>query len=505
MAVSQPHLPKAFVREHMKSSMYSKHPDFLSSVFTHELHDVRLLFTDAKTSDVINKNTMETKNIYFPGYKDVRPILHVCVPAGDYLMLCELLRLGADPRLVDERGDTVLLATLRHLVLHKSMVKGRLHDLLGRLSDMLPDRAERTLRLSAMARVLIEHHSDVSFRGRDGSTPLTLACSACDFDVIELLLKHGANSMEPLLTNFEGPGMHSVSLHDRERYCELAGRIQRERDPAAPRPPRPCPCFSGKPLTSCHQFGDHPYPLHFLCPCGSGHAFKSCCASDPNANATEHWDEEEGWGFITSVMESSILFSASGLGDGEALLEFVEAQRREGRSDELMCGGRQQRKKTCHDLLDRLEKLAEDGLIDRGFVHAVRRVKFIPWNAAIDDYIAVGGDSRSSNVIQEQLKIGRSGGALFRACDGGCGKRERVHTKKLNRCSKCKIAVYCGRDCQLADWPNHKPKCKEYNRDEQPIPSQVAFKEHVLEAKMGPQEKLRVLELVLDYRNLLLI
>ena len=28
------------------------------------------------------------------------------------------------------------------------------------------------------------------------------------------------------------------------------------------------------------------------------------------------------------------------------------------------------------------------------------------------------------------------------------------------RCSKCKIAWYCSRDCQLRQWKKHKPICK---------------------------------------------
>ena len=31
---------------------------------------------------------------------------------------------------------------------------------------------------------------------------------------------------------------------------------------------------------------------------------------------------------------------------------------------------------------------------------------------------------------------------------------------KLKNCNKCKIALYCSKECQIADWKNHKKDCK---------------------------------------------
>ncbi len=34
-------------------------------------------------------------------------------------------------------------------------------------------------------------------------------------------------------------------------------------------------------------------------------------------------------------------------------------------------------------------------------------------------------------------------------------------TGKLSKCSRCNVAKYCGRDCQLAHWKaGHKAECK---------------------------------------------
>jgi splicing suppressor protein 51 len=45
-----------------------------------------------------------------------------------------------------------------------------------------------------------------------------------------------------------------------------------------------------------------------------------------------------------------------------------------------------------------------------------------------------------------------------------CKKSEPSFTKPLKRCGKCKITLYCSRDCQQGDWKNHKKVCNK-NKD----------------------------------------
>lgn len=33
--------------------------------------------------------------------------------------------------------------------------------------------------------------------------------------------------------------------------------------------------------------------------------------------------------------------------------------------------------------------------------------------------------------------------------------------EKWKKCSWCKLAYYCNKECQLEDWPNHKKHCKK--------------------------------------------
>jgi hypothetical protein len=42
---------------------------------------------------------------------------------------------------------------------------------------------------------------------------------------------------------------------------------------------------------------------------------------------------------------------------------------------------------------------------------------------------------------------------------GSCGARE-VHAAQFKKCAACKTVLYCGRACQVADWPAHKAACK---------------------------------------------
>ena len=56
--------------------------------------------------------------------------------------------------------------------------------------------------------------------------------------------------------------------------------------------------------------------------------------------------------------------------------------------------------------------------------------------------------------------------ALSFALDNCCGHCKipclsHGGPKKLSKCSRCLLAYYCSRECQLADWKNHKELCKD--------------------------------------------
>jgi hypothetical protein len=62
------------------------------------------------------------------------------------------------------------------------------------------------------------------------------------------------------------------------------------------------------------------------------------------------------------------------------------------------------------------------------------------WNEAVDEYISLGKDKRSKEVIERAAKIGQSNGALYRVCEGvACNNFEGCGGTKLRLCSRCKI------------------------------------------------------------------
>ncbi len=40
----------------------------------------------------------------------------------------------------------------------------------------------------------------------------------------------------------------------------------------------------------------------------------------------------------------------------------------------------------------------------------------------------------------------------------GCGKEE-TKPRTFKECSKCELNVYCGKECQRADWARHRENC----------------------------------------------
>lgn len=61
------------------------------------------------------------------------------------------------------------------------------------------------------------------------------------------------------------------------------------------------------------------------------------------------------------------------------------------------------------------------------------------WNAAVDQYISSGRDSRCAQDIEVEAKIAHHGGPLHRHCDSPtCGEVETRDVKKLQTCTGCK-------------------------------------------------------------------
>lgn len=64
----------------------------------------------------------------------------------------------------------------------------------------------------------------------------------------------------------------------------------------------------------------------------------------------------------------------------------------------------------------------------------------------------------------------------------GCGKsRDDLQVEKFSKCSKCQVATYCSRDCQIQDWKQgrHKLACQSYSRYAASETAAATFKEEI--------------------------
>ena len=70
-----------------------------------------------------------------------------------------------------------------------------------------------------------------------------------------------------------------------------------------------------------------------------------------------------------------------------------------------------------------------------------------------------------STVTMGLRKIGYYG------CNAaGCFRTERHDAPQFDRCSGCKVAIYCSRKCQVKDWKErHKKNCKEAGKERETI------------------------------------
>lgn len=203
-----------------------------------------------------------------------RTHLHFAISNGDVLQLYECIRLGANVDARDATGSSPLLHALRIVEHMRQLGAERSHAPI----------TQSTKTLIAMTTILVEHHADVAI-SVDGQTPLLYACKARVWPLISLLLRHGARPASPNHGIY--PGFHT--LHESELFAQL---LDRSGDHIT-RPPRLCPCLSGKTVAACHGESPQPYPDHFLCTCGSDKVYRRCCKRR-NFEWSETWDPSLG-------------------------------------------------------------------------------------------------------------------------------------------------------------------------------------------------------------------
>ncbi|KII86002.1 hypothetical protein PLICRDRAFT_178300 [Plicaturopsis crispa FD-325 SS-3] len=494
--LSKPHLPSDFVQKIIGDPKLNV--GYESHIYEETTHRRRLAMVSTVPGDSIAPDS--SVHATLPGERP-SPILtmaHLAASHADPLLLCEMIRLGVTTDLPNVDGDTPLCIALAKLIecATPSPTATR---------EPAPHREARVRRLQLVARILIEQHANINIV-KHGFTHLHLACASASWDIIVLLIAHGIDTAPrapaPPHQHISSPADLFKSARDKRRFHAL---VAASRTRARTRPPRLCPCFSGKTLAECHAARGRPpqgYPPEFICKCGSAKTYAQCCRRR-DIVYVEEWDAEEQW--IQCVLQKSLpvpgfLSKAPGGFDDAAkarmmrVLPFLNTQGVAGGPpdpvyDEMM--------KWCQTVA--AIDMCANGMADPAYAYALQLVDFIPrpqgrgtskflcaqwqdkWNAAVDEYIVSGVDSRPREDIERCAKIGISGGALFRLCEGtGCHAVEGPSTTPFAVCAKCKITVYCGKECQRSAWTEHKKHCGHLDQREQALPSQVAFDEYML-------------------------
>ncbi|KAJ7685508.1 hypothetical protein DFH06DRAFT_1158696 [Mycena polygramma] len=408
--------------------------------------------------------------------------LHAAIDETDVFLACELIRLGAHIDQENGKGQSPLLQTLgRMWELQISTFKTPAspsepqHTCIPTGKQL--ENAQKRLRYLAV--VLIEQHANVNATLEWQGTVVSsvhIACILEEWELVALLLKHGAQSKPgPVCTDVK-TFLHNAAA--RRRFNDL-----KKAENGSARPPQMCPCFSGRLLSECHS-QSLPYPDHFVCACVSRKEYGKCCKVGGVRTLTEIWEEEtksiQVW---QSLRFPTVTFSSPETHD--VVMEHFKG---EGGMDIMLL--RFIGDPTSRILwTEALDIACREKLADAAFVFAYLKTGFFPilpakdkdgkerchekqkWNAAVDAYIDSGIDTRPHSEIKRAAKIGASMGAMYPACQAEyCGRVEGGDVEKLLACAGCQRAFYCGARCQRLHWPTHKKVCGR-NRP-QLLPSQ---------------------------------
>ncbi|KAJ7178746.1 hypothetical protein C8R43DRAFT_470548 [Mycena crocata] len=465
--LSRPLLPADLVKTVLADDMMVGFP--ASEVFSENYHRHRLKMRDFQAPESPNCFLEDSAIGFTPEMKRTR--VHSTAYDGDVLALYEILGLGATADLEDSSGVTPLCLAVAQLAGFS------IPGVPCVRSDGVPlsavDLKRETSRLKYVIRILVEQHV-VLDRSMLGEPLIDLLCWARVWETIALFLEHGTSPPKNTTALFPNSG-------DRSKFASLLKTHSRKR----PRPPRKCPCWSGKSVEECHRAKALPYPLAYMCICGSGKTYKKCCFSR-SSPVVEKWDPN-----LKRIMHE---YDRGVPADLNTLMKRLSQARRE--SSAIL--GETLSEPVKPSWSANVQRLLRECVLDPAFAHALRQAGFFPqpqarkasrvlsekqqrlWNSLVDDYIDTNaGDKRSRHIIERAAKIGTWHGALIRTCEGpGCTKTEGKDVESLKTCSRCKMSVYCSSDCQTRAWKTHKMKCTKTGQHEQTLPSQDEVKRY---------------------------
>ncbi|KAJ6577314.1 hypothetical protein B0H19DRAFT_553234 [Mycena capillaripes] len=432
MPLSQPLLPTDLIQKIKSDDMMS---GFESDVFSQSFHESGLQMRDWQAPSSPD-SFIQDDSIGFV-FEMKRTSLHLAAYV-DVLAVYELLGLGATADRADSAGITSICLAISQLAIFTSPA---LRAFGVPLSTVELER--EASRLKSVIRILVEQHValDVSI---DGEPLVNLLCRSRAWETIALFLDHGAKRPSNITTLFR-------TTADRSRLTSI---LEARAQTGVLRPARKCPYWSGKIISECHAKAQ-PYPLRYICVCGSGKTYQKCCFArksyvsekwDPTVNRIMH-DYDKG-----QIGSMAILQKGDKMRKAVARAIGIEPEEHPFASPQI----------SPDQWSHGLKTLLGQGLgdVDPAFAYALSRVDFLPrpqsrmcsrhlsesrqkrWNALIDEYIDTQKDKRSRHSIERAAKIGTWNGALLRACEGPeCNKIEGADVETLKCCGKCKMVL----------------------------------------------------------------
>ncbi|KAF8172504.1 hypothetical protein BJ912DRAFT_993784 [Pholiota molesta] len=433
MALSKPLLPPEFIKEIEALPMMK---GFKSQVYMMASHTSRLKMRNWSKAESPNAR------VDFPN------------GAPGFTTFIHYYACGVNPDEEDSDGSTPIYTCMRDML--NFFLPGLYIVNQKTNKPFTPAERERNLaRCARNVRILVEQHADVN-RSVGGLSLLNIACKMKNWEIITLLLEHGAKMTLPRSVIQE-----CFTRDEQARFFALVKSKSLPLD--QPRPAQMCPCWSGKPLQECHA-NRHPYPLKFLCICGSEKIYEKCCLR--KTPVAEKWDDEH----------QRIIHYFDSTGHEERVPPPSSDVKRLEANQALAT------LLLMHKSIDPAFAYAlgrgiyEPTPCDRNFSRSIQESWQKGWNALIDEYIEKGIDNRSRFDIERAAKTSVWGGALIRTCEGdGCSKVEQRDVASLKYCTTCHIAVYCSPICQKSVWSTHKRICGTPEQTPQLLASQISI------------------------------
>ncbi|KAK7032245.1 hypothetical protein VNI00_013203 [Paramarasmius palmivorus] len=432
---------------------------------------------------------------------DRKTMLHMAACDGDVALGYEVIRMGIDIDRKDKNGVTALLLSLAKLVIHRTILNLVTSPNFPppppgeSLSEALkPEYLNKRIECDArIATLLIEQHADVN-AGAFDVTPMSLAAESGRWSIVELLLQHGA-------LRARTDGLHFASTIEKSRYLSILSKTKPKSSLSDPRPPRPCPCWSGKLLSECHATGEKPYPDNFVCGCGKkNRSFGECCGRR-GIQVVEEWDPEDKW-----IMPSTIRTMRYPTEDQVSPDAWTHVEAGMRKHIDIMRSLDAEQMQEAVEMLQQskipmfrkvLSIMGLEDRVDPAYWYALDKVDFFPqpwegqlskveahkrmeeWNTAVDEYISTVHDYRPRIDIEIASKIGMNGGPLYKRCQADdCNKAEKRDLEKLLRCGSCEATWYCSKECQKKGWNGgHKEQCRSGKARPQDLDSQWAMQQ----------------------------